>query len=1032
MSLPERLDPNFWGQQDTQDREVRAEEANIRQSGASAASSEARTATEEATRPYNVRKAAADAGIAQINLREAERNAQRAAQNDLFRVAREQSQFSGVFSAIDQARAALRNPLASGIPAQLTGNLYGTPIRNLRALYQRIRSPIVTEAMNNMRAGSAAGATGFGQLTIKEMELLASSIAALDDTTSPELQLDALDQIEQHFRRALAFSMGFDPRTEAGATAAGLPYDPQNDPIRNPAAVAAADARAFNDMRAYAELNGGSTPSGLDISGIVDQFAPVEYTDIPVRQDPGADRARGELLSGAPPPPPPSYGLEGVDDAVRGIIRSGVSQKLDAATIEEQVRSYLNGVQPGLADRTTGLSSNISYAIETGRDPRVRVADTAAEAAGGERPGFGTAYATGMADALTFGSFDELTGKGAEMAALEEENPGGYMTGQVAGGLLTSLLGGAGVARTGLNVPWYLQGIGTNAAYGAGSAEEGDRLAGATVGAMTTPFANAAGQVFMRPFTTALRGTMDEGARTLAQRYNIDLTPGSVNPGGVMSRLESTVSGLPFGRGMVQDRADESLLSFNRAMFDTAEAPLAGVSARENALVRIPPRPTETIGREGLVEGNQRVRDALNQSVQGVELSVDPARVFDDSFLNGVEGAAAANARNALANARNNLVQPGGVLRGEDIRRAREVIYDVQDVLNNSPDVPRTVADAARGLRTRLLNEFEQQAPDRFSSFRAADEAYGNMRVVERAVAGGRENADIVPLIDQQRGRTVTPVSLNNAARANERNYIGQQASAEGQGTFAELADYGERLVQPSRSPSLGDTLRSGAAVGLPLAGYVGASSVANSGEGEEGSASDEPPVLPAAGIGAVSLGALLSLPFTRGGSRLYQQLMTSSRPQIARTIGDLATRYGIGGVSSAFARPYIQDDVADPTRPEAIEYQADLQALMNPMQPATPLSSLTERYADQPSTRAAPYRTNAGINIPPAAAPADPQAAPSTAQTGVVNINGRPARYDEATDRFLDVETGEPVDEGYKHGGRVKRRPVPTRALKG
>jgi len=80
-------------------------------------------------------------------------------------------------------------------------------------------------------------------------------------------------------------------------------------------------------------------------------------------------------------------------------------------------------------------------------------------------------------------------------------------------------------------------------------------------------------------------------------------------------------------------------------------------------------------------------------------------------------------------------------------------------------------------------------------------------------------------------------------------------------------------------------------------------------------------------------------------------------------------------------------------------------------------IDDLAARYSDQPSTA-----------TPTAAAPA---VVPSTAQTGVVNINGRPARYDEATDRFLDVETGAPVDEGYKHGGRVKRHPVPTRATR-
>ena len=93
-------------------------------------------------------------------------------------------------------------------------------------------------------------------------------------------------------------------------------------------------------------------------------------------------------------------------------------------------------------------------------------------------------------------------------------------------------------------------------------------------------------------------------------------------------------------------------------------------------------------------------------------------------------------------------------------------------------------------------------------------------------------------------------------------------------------------------------------------------------------------------------------------------------------------------------------------------------------------LDALQRKYEGQDAVR--PLT----IGLPPVAAappaPAVNAAAPSTAQTGVVNINGRPARYDEATDRFLDVETGEPVDEGYKHGGRVKRRPVPARALKG
>jgi hypothetical protein len=97
--------------------------------------------------------------------------------------------------------------------------------------------------------------------------------------------------------------------------------------------------------------------------------------------------------------------------------------------------------------------------------------------------------------------------------------------------------------------------------------------------------------------------------------------------------------------------------------------------------------------------------------------------------------------------------------------------------------------------------------------------------------------------------------------------------------------------------------------------------------------------------------------------------------------------------------------------------------------QPAD-IDSLERKYAGQEAVRPLAI----GVGAP---APVAPVAAPSTAQSGIVMIQGRPGRYDEATDSFIDVETGEVINEGgpspYARGGRVTRkRPVPTRALKG
>lgn len=492
---------------------------------------EAETTSAEAVARYaaqkaeaDARKAEADALRSQLGVTSAQQELEEAgaleasAETGKTETAmRKRAQLSGFLEDIQRARNLLSNPLATGIGAQITGSVFGSPYQDLNSLITAIQSPIVLEAMQEARKGSKAGATGFGALSEKEMRLLASNLGSLSTTQSPEVLQRTLDRIEENWRRLLAYNAGYDPDKPEGAALAGL-----------------------------------ALPKG---------------TEEP------SEPIGGELTAGEWAKNPE---LRGVDAAVLSMIKAGRS----AGEVRQWLNEYQQGLGDKAVNveenvnywRKTRKNPNVTIErqfVPAGEAPLTSMGTGA----------FG-AFNVGAGEQLSQGFLDELSGEreraAAVMRGMQEEHPGAYGLGQLWGGTVSSLIPEGLAVRYGVAVPRLLQGIGQNILYGAGSAEPGDRVSGAVYGGLITPFVNLAGGTAAKVFGAPLRGGAEKLAR-LADEYNINLTPGQILGD---SATERRLSGLPIVGPQIRARRNETLDQFNRAAFDDALAPIGAKTSQ--------------------------------------------------------------------------------------------------------------------------------------------------------------------------------------------------------------------------------------------------------------------------------------------------------------------------------------------------------------------------------------------------------------------------------------------------------------------
>jgi hypothetical protein len=411
---------------------------------------------------------------------------------------------------IQRAKDAVSKAGATGITAQITGGLFGTPAINLDAALEPVRSSTVLSAMAEARKGSAVGATGFGALDRGERAMLASSKGSLSAAQSPENIIQSLENIDRLLRYGLSREAGYDPRSPEGAALFRLPMP-----------------ESAKDL---------PLPSGGDIKA-------------------GRWDKKPELA--------------GIDAAISSMIKSGRS----AEQIRQYLNEYQPGLGDETENlevnidfwKATGRDPNVTVERffvpeETGLIQEIT--DTPG--------GAGTQAALNQLSMGVSGLIPGETGQQirAVQRGLAEKYPTATTIGNVLGGIGSAASGTALAGKLGLKLPGLLEGVVQEGFRGAAMAEPGERFGGAAEGSLTA----LGGNVLMKPVSSLagniLRGATPDAA-TLSQKYDITLSPGQLS--GVD---EGTLAGLPLVGGQVQARRNESLDAFNRAAFKDALAPI--------------------------------------------------------------------------------------------------------------------------------------------------------------------------------------------------------------------------------------------------------------------------------------------------------------------------------------------------------------------------------------------------------------------------------------------------------------------------
>lgn len=436
--------------------------------------------------------------------------------------------------------------------------------------------------------------------------------------------------------------------------------------------------------------------------------------------------------------------------------------------------------------------------------------------------------AMGAADATTFGWGDELAsylGSGISGVPREQvlremrgnasqaqaENPGSYLAGQVGGGLAqAAATGGAGLgmnaARAGGSLGRIALGSAADAglyggAYGSGSADEGNRLAGGATGALAgaalggaAPYVAAGASNLMNkiisPFTSSAE--REAAVRLLAQE-GVPVTAGQRTGSTALRYAESELGGSR-AANLMDDQAEA---------FTSAAMRKAGGAGRATS------------------DNMAKLRDQVGKQFEAISarnsLRVDRGIVDDMNAANfEYTRVLPTEQRKIFGNLGDDIVQKfkagKGVISGENYQTIRSRLSRMAS--NNAQRDPE-FAQAIRGLRDALDNGMDRSIrPQDAGAWAQIRKRYGNLKTLEKASVGGGEESAV---------GLISPAQLRVAAASGNRG-----GYARGEGDFADLAKAGQAVL--SKLPNSGTASRLSArnlgmfAPTILGAGYGGAS----------------------------------------------------------------------------------------------------------------------------------------------------------------------------------------------------------------
>lgn len=376
---------------------------------------------------------------------------------------------------------------------------------------------------------------------------------------------------------------------------------------------------------------------------------------------------------------------------------------------------------------------------------------------------------------------------------------------QALGGVLGGFgVGGAlagGTAGTAANVGRTLvanPGLQTaGAVTGAGSGELARRAGAGPVGQTA---ASVLGSMFPSTAVQSTVRTANKAAQGLtrtpeAQRLldaGVDLTPGQLNPKGVINQLEESWESVPLVGQVIKGARDNAKAGYRQAAIQEGAAPGAT-----------------------LARGNQA--EMLDEAYQSFQPLYDQAKGFPvtPQIVNpGANVPLPAAITRAVANkgvraTADERAQVQGFLDDQLTKRVQSS-EDLLDIRSSVRAEARTAAAQGQPAQAQLLRDADdaitqalesQLPPDALRSLRTADAQYGTYKTLERAVANAKD-------------RDLSPTDLSNAVAAGGKG-AGQGNYARGAGgNLRELAADG-KAVFDVKSPPTGARL---AAIGLPAA----------------------------------------------------------------------------------------------------------------------------------------------------------------------------------------------------------------------
>ena len=794
----------------------------------------ARQGRDAATAPYDAEKAAAEARKAKADATVAEAKAKEASVSDPLQVlAQKRLGQDELISIINQARREINSGIlpAVGFGSSISRKFGGTSGTDLAGSLNTIGSKTVLEKLGELKTQSATGASGLGALSEKEAAYLRDSIASLDQGQSKEKLLDSLARIEKHYRRLNALADGQNPDDQKVAQAYGIALNP---PGRGG--------------------NGGDGVSG----------------GTPANPTPGGSpTAEGKWVA--------DPALKGVNSHIAALIKRGASG--------DEVRAYLNTVQPGLGGRSQNIDAWVNFHrqnpakpiavdVEKAWKPNSPVAQ-AIGSVGMSPVGTGIINA---ADMLTAGTLDNMTDNPAlaraAMSGVSAENPKSAFLGQMGGGALAAggmELGAAGLL--GKATPWAARGADAlyGSLYGAGSADEGSRLTGGALGGATGVAGGMFGRAAGRGIGRAAQGVTNTETRLLNDA-GVPMTVGQVMGGGLKS-FEDRLAGFPIVGDAINARRREGIQGFNQAAFNEGLSPIGATTNGQ-------------IGAPGVDLARQARSDAYSAALDPVTVQADA------TFITDMQAAIQAGQKlpspmkegldYTLPTRVGQSFDANGNLTGRDFQQAlRGLRRDAKSVANQPYGYDfGQVAGQAEDALTGILS---RQSPDTLPAYNAANAANRNVEVLRDAVNRARNGT--------RSGQTdvFMPSQLSDAAAANAKAFGGTQGTTNQ--PFFDLTRAGQSTL-PSAIPD------SGTAGRLMVPAIAGALGGAGGAFGSEGDVGDRAQ----SGLGyGLGLATLAAAPYSKAAQKTLQRAMLQERPDIVVNLGkyiaDRSKRLGMFGV---------------------------------------------------------------------------------------------------------------------------------------